>query len=125
VQGLRDGNWVLIYNDTERGRHSLAVSLSEDEGKTWKFTRHLEKSAANDPNGTNGHYPSIIQAADGTLLASYTYSLKGNKVKPTSKGTSCTNASSTLTSTKTGSSKGIRRSEMRDSWWDGFFNPSG
>ena len=33
---------VLIHNDTEKGRHRLAVSLSEDEGGTWKWTRHLE-----------------------------------------------------------------------------------
>ena len=29
---LANGNWVLIYNDLERGRYRLAVSLSEDEG---------------------------------------------------------------------------------------------
>ena len=40
---LANGNWLLIYNDTLRGRASLAVSLSDDEGKTWKWTRHLEK----------------------------------------------------------------------------------
>ncbi len=77
--GLRDGAWALIYNDTERGRHSLAVSLSSDEGKTWKYTRHLEKSAPG-PDATSGHYPSIIQAADGTLHATYTYSLSGMNV---------------------------------------------
>lgn len=86
VVGLRDGNWALIYNDTERGRHSLAVSLSEDEGKTWKYTRHLEKSAADDANATNGHYPSLIQGADGTLHATYTYSLKGKNVKKDAQG---------------------------------------
>ncbi len=79
VLGLRDGAWALIFNDTERGRHSLAVSLSTDEGKTWKYTRHLEKSAPG-PDATSGHYPSIIQAADGTLHATYTYSLSGKNV---------------------------------------------
>ena len=86
VIGLRDGSWALIYNDTERGRHSLAVSLSTDEGKTWKYTRHLEKGVATDPDATNGHYPSITQAADGTLHASYTYSLKGKNVKKDEQG---------------------------------------
>ena len=86
VIGLRDGLWALIYNDTERGRHSLAVSLSTDEGKTWKYTRHLEKGVATDPDATNGHYPSIIQAADGTLHATYTYSLKGKNVKKDEQG---------------------------------------
>ena len=72
---LRNGNWALIYNDLERGRYRLAVSLSEDEGRTWPFTRYLER----DPESTDEqqlgqyHYPSIIQAADGTLHASYSY----------------------------------------------------
>ncbi len=42
---LANGHWALIYNDTPRGRHSLAVSVSEDEGLTWKYTRHLEAAA--------------------------------------------------------------------------------
>jgi predicted neuraminidase len=66
---LRNGHWVLAYNDTEEGRHSLAVSLSTDEGKTWSQTRHLER---NDPNaGPTAAYPSIIQAADGALHVVY------------------------------------------------------
>ena len=85
VVGLRDGAWALIYNDLEKGRHSLAVSLSLDEGKTWKFTRHLE-SGPNDADATSGHYPSIIQGADGTLHATYTYSLKGKNVKKDTEG---------------------------------------
>ena len=40
---LSSGNWALIYNDTARGRHSLAVSLSDDEGASWKWTRHLQQ----------------------------------------------------------------------------------
>lgn len=81
---LRDGTWVMIYNDLERGRHSLAVSLSEDEGATWKWTRHLER----DPRGEGAgsfHYPSIVQARDGSLHASYSYFLnhlpKGSPAK--------------------------------------------
>ncbi len=44
IDGVRlaNGHFCLVYNDTERGRNSLAVSISEDEGKTWKYTRHLE-----------------------------------------------------------------------------------
>lgn len=71
---LRSGHWVLIYNDTERGRHSLAVSLSEDDGRTWPWTRHLERSSP-EPGGTHFAYPSLIQAADGSLHATYTYTI--------------------------------------------------
>jgi predicted neuraminidase len=72
---LKNGNWALISNDLERGRYSLAVQLSDDEGKTWKWKRHLERDSDADPKGEY-HYPSIIQASDGTLHASYSYHLK-------------------------------------------------
>jgi predicted neuraminidase len=71
---LANGNWVLIYNDTLRGRNSLAVSLSEDEGKTWKHTRHLEKQ-----DKGSFHYPAIIQGGDGTIHAVYSYFVDGGK----------------------------------------------
>jgi hypothetical protein len=72
---LANGNWALIYNDLERGRYSLAVSLSEDEGRTWPWTRHLERDPASSDEQQLGqyHYPSIIQAADGTLHASFSF----------------------------------------------------
>ncbi len=71
---LENGNWVLIYNDTTRGRNSLAVSLSEDEGKTWKYTRHVEKH-----DKGSYHYPAIIQGKDGTIHAVYSYFVEGGK----------------------------------------------
>jgi predicted neuraminidase len=67
---LNDGRFLSIYNDTEDGRHQLAVSISEDEGKTYTHTRHLEKRA---PGEGSFHYPSIIQARDGTLHCTYSY----------------------------------------------------
>jgi predicted neuraminidase len=75
VLRLKNGHWVLVYNDLERGRHSLAVSLSEDEGRTWRWTRHLERDAETADAKQRGeyHYPSIVQAADGTLHATYSY----------------------------------------------------
>jgi predicted neuraminidase len=69
---LKSGRWVMISNDTERGRHSLAVSVSEDEGKTWPITRHIEHDEPG-PSAGSYSYPSIIQARDGTLHATYSY----------------------------------------------------
>jgi len=69
---LRDGHWVLAYNDTERGRESLAVSLSTDEGKTWSHTRHLE-SGSPEKSSPSAAYPSIIQGADGSLHVVYSF----------------------------------------------------
>ncbi len=69
---LNDGTWMLVYNDTEKGRYSLAVSLSDDEGKTWKWTRHLERDLRGKGAGAF-HYPSVIQARDGALHVTYSY----------------------------------------------------
>ena len=73
VVTLRNGNWVMIYNDVESGRHSLAVSLSEDEGKSWPWTRRIELDPATPPK--TAHYPAIVQGRDGELHASYSYFL--------------------------------------------------
>lgn len=72
VINLKDGTWAHIYNDTERGRHSLVVALSEDEGASWKWSRHLELDTRADRPGSF-HYPSLIQARDGSLHATYSY----------------------------------------------------
>jgi len=70
VANLADGDWICIYNDTEDGRYSLAVSISDDEGATWKHTRHLERK---DKGQGRFHYPSITQGGDGILHATYSY----------------------------------------------------
>ena len=70
IIGLRNGHWALVSNDLERGRHRLTVMISDDEGRSWKWRRALEFA----PDESHRyHYPSIIQAKDGTLHASYSY----------------------------------------------------
>ncbi|MGC9327981.1 MAG: sialidase family protein [Candidatus Hinthialibacter sp.] len=69
---LQNGNWLLMYNDTKEGRHSLNLSLSDDEGKTWKWGRHLEKVP---PGGGRFSYPSLIQSREGMIHATYSYHL--------------------------------------------------
>jgi predicted neuraminidase len=71
---LANGHWVLIYNDQPRGRNSLAVSLSDDEGTSWKWIRHVERS---EPGKGQFHYPSILQASDGPIHVTYTESRPG------------------------------------------------
>ncbi len=75
VRVLANGHWIMVYNDLEQGRYRLAVSLSEDEGATWPWTRHLEADPQTADAQLRGeyHYPSIIQARDGTLHATYSY----------------------------------------------------
>jgi len=70
VINLRDGRWLMINNDTEKGRNSLAITISDDEGKTWKWRRHIELDTRTDRPGSF-HYPSVLQAPDGTIHASY------------------------------------------------------
>ncbi len=69
---LRNGHWALICNDTEKERQRLAVMISDDEGKSWKWIRYLEQEPAM-PSPGGFHYPSLIQARDGSLHASYSY----------------------------------------------------
>ena len=74
IISLRNGHWVLISNDTETGRYRLAVQISDDEGRTWRWKRYLERDEPG-PEAGSYHYPSILQARDGTLHASYSYHL--------------------------------------------------
>ncbi|MDT8302021.1 MAG: sialidase family protein [Sedimentisphaerales bacterium] len=71
---LKDGRWVMAYNDTEDGRHRMAVALSDDEGKTWKAKRYVGRS---DNRQKSFGYPSLIQAADGMLHLTYSYKEQG------------------------------------------------
>ena len=43
IISLHNGHWVLISNDTDRGRYQLAVQISDDEGRSWKWKRYLER----------------------------------------------------------------------------------
>jgi predicted neuraminidase len=67
----------MVYNDLEDGRYSIAVSLSDDEGETWKWTKHLEKD---DRKKGSFSYPSVIQTKDGMVHISYSYRI-GEKKK--------------------------------------------
>jgi predicted neuraminidase len=81
VVGLRSGNWIMAYNDLEQGRYSLVVALSDDEGATWKWRRHLD-GRPDKKIPSQYHYPSVIQAKDGSIHVSYSYFVpEGKTVK--------------------------------------------
>ena len=69
---LRSGRWIFVHNDTESGRHRLAISVSEDEGRSFRHARYLERA---EPDRGRFHYPSVIQASDGTLHVTYSHHL--------------------------------------------------
>lgn len=85
VTVLRDGRWVMVNNDTERGRHSLAISLSADEGRTWRHLRRLELDRR-APNPTTASYPSVIQTRDGRIHVTYTYTVSNADARLDSQG---------------------------------------
>jgi predicted neuraminidase len=74
VLALEDGRWILVLNDTERGRHQMALAVSRDEGETWRHERYLDQTP---PDQGRFGYPSAIQARDGTVHITYSVSLPG------------------------------------------------
>jgi predicted neuraminidase len=79
VVTLQDGTWLMVFNDTEKGRHDLTAALSDDEGKTWKWKKRIEHDTRTE-KATASHYPSVIAGADGKIHAVYSY--HRNDVKP-------------------------------------------
>jgi predicted neuraminidase len=75
---LRNGDWIMVYNDIEQGRHSLVAAISGDEGATWKWRRHLD-GRPEMPGAVQYHYPSVIQAKDGAIHVTYSYFVAGGK----------------------------------------------
>ncbi len=83
VTVLRSGRWALVNNDLEDGRHRLTVSLSDDEGRTWPWRRALDEA---EPGVARFHYPSVIQAADGALHATWSHHVEvGTEDRPAGK----------------------------------------
>ncbi len=73
VQALNHhGYWIMVFNDTEEKRNSLAVALSDDEGKSWKWKRTI---------GDTEYYayPSLIEDRSGRIHISYTFSTNQGK----------------------------------------------
>jgi predicted neuraminidase len=72
VVRLRNGHWIMVYNDLERNRYSLVAAISDDEGKTWPVRRHLEgRPDVQTPD--QYHYPSVMQARDDSIQVTYSY----------------------------------------------------
>lgn len=76
---LSDHRWIMVFNDTERGRHQLAVALSEDEGETWPWKRYLD--AADTDRIASFSYPTAIQSKDGTVHVTYSHVIKEGATK--------------------------------------------
>ena len=78
---LANGHWIMVYNDLEQKRYSLLAAISDDEGATWKWKRHLDGRPSN-PGNNQYHYPSVIQAKDGAIQVTYSYFVaEGKSIK--------------------------------------------
>jgi predicted neuraminidase len=78
VIALKNGNWIAVHNDLEEGRWSLVAAISDDEGKTWKWHRHLD-GTPEKKIPSQFHYPSVMQAQDGSIHVTYSYFTPGGK----------------------------------------------
>jgi predicted neuraminidase len=71
---------LLLIDATRHGSRVVAVGdrgyivLSDDEGKTWKWKRHLERT-----EGGSFHYPSLIQTRDCMIHVTYSHFLSNLK----------------------------------------------
>ena len=99
ITKLADGTWVMVHNqdpgtDLRSGtRKSVTLSYSRDEGESWQSImletdRLREESNLTGPDAGTGaytklgyQYPGIIQLRDGSLLAIYQNSDRGEADK--------------------------------------------
>lgn len=72
VAGLRrpDGSLLLVFNDIEFGRNSLALAVSRDQGQSWNTVRHFEQN--NEGKGEFS-YPYLIRSSNGAMHLLYTW----------------------------------------------------
>lgn len=75
VAGLRrpDGSLLLVFNDTESGRHSLALAMSRDDGRSWQTVRHFEQAVEGKSEFS---YPYLIRSSNGAMHLLYTWNRK-------------------------------------------------
>ncbi|MEM1246741.1 MAG: sialidase family protein [Acidobacteriota bacterium] len=76
---LRDGRVLVVHNDVPDGRHRLTVSLSNDEGRTFRTALRLEDEA---PKSGRFSYPSAIEGKDGTIHVTYSVHLPRTEEHP-------------------------------------------
>ena len=75
VAGLRrpDGSLLLVFNDTESGRSSLALAVSRDQGRSWNTVKHFEQT---HDGSSEFSYPYLIRSSNGSMHLLYTWNRK-------------------------------------------------
>jgi predicted neuraminidase len=65
---LADGRILLAYNHASSGRESLGLSISSDDGRTWKKHAELERETEKEFS-----YPQLTQGPGGIIHLTYTW----------------------------------------------------
>lgn len=68
VAALKNGSWVMAYNDLLDGRHSLSLAISHDEGASWEPFKEFESA---EPGDASFSYPCIVESSDGRIHVTY------------------------------------------------------
>jgi predicted neuraminidase len=71
---LADGRMLLAFNDSETGRESLGLAVSEDGGATWIRRARLESESDSEFS-----YPYLLQTSGGRIHLVYTWKRKAIK----------------------------------------------
>ena len=69
---LKNGDWLIVFNDQEEGRFDLTVAISDDEGVSWKWKKQIEHDVRKE-KPTASHYPSVISEDNGTVHVIYSF----------------------------------------------------
>ena len=68
IKRLRSGRVLLIHNDSQLRRTDLCAKLSEDDGKTWPYSLHLDEAQDKAHHVT---YPDAVETEDGYIQMLY------------------------------------------------------
>jgi predicted neuraminidase len=87
--GLPSGRIAIVYNHFSANedpdvavwpdrRYPLTIALSEDEGRTWPYMRHIDPGdgffgAENEALNRVCAYPSLVPGPDGAIHVAYSY----------------------------------------------------
>ena len=69
---LATGEWLMVYNETEEGRHDLTAALSNDEGASWQWKKRIEFDDRGE-KATASHYPAVVQGKNGLVHVVYSF----------------------------------------------------
>ena len=71
VRAVEKNKLLLVFNNTEHGRHILSLAVSENDGETWKIIHDFEHSPAGSEDRFS--YPYFIKTKSGDYHLSYTW----------------------------------------------------